>query len=85
MYSRYKGLKEAGVEPGRAAGIVTLGYNSIDGGDNSLEAVGERLIGSYWPLAGGELVHQGIGNGNGAFGTGIGLKYNKALPKGINL
>lgn len=82
----YKALTDRGYGTTRAAFMVGMGYDPAPDADNSLEAVGGRLLGTYGPLALGETIHQVVGNGNGAFGTGMGLKYNKtALPKGINL
>lgn len=70
---------------GRKASIVFLGYDPHELGVNDQAHITSRLLTTYGPAIAGYAVHEVAGNPKGAFGTGVGLKLNRYLPRGINL
>lgn len=79
-------LKSQGYTSGRAILHAVFGYDKTAPADEGIGAKVERALDNcWWPAVGGELAHQLIGNPQGAWGTGFGMKLNNHTPKGMNL
>lgn len=86
--SKYTELRNAGVDQARAAVLTLFGYDISPNAlpeHNTMRKIGEKLLGTYWPAIAGEGIHQVFGNPKGAFNSGIGFKFNRSTPKGMNL
>lgn len=77
-------LQGEGYTMGRAVLRVATGYDSST--TNGVIECGLRALEEcWWPGIVGEAAHQAIGRSRGIMDSGIGLKLNMSLPKGINI
>ena len=83
LYRSYTNIAAGTTDKG-AALVAALGVD-MDASGNYLGINKGRVLGYMAPPIAGMAIHEVVGKTTGALGSGVGLKLNRYLPKGINL
>lgn len=84
VYNGYKIYKSARTQTTADRALMVALGAQYDGA--TLVGINKsNALSVYGPAAAGMVIHEVVGKSTGAMGTGVGLKLNRYLPKGINL